>query len=132
MAALALSRLGSLTGTERYTRAARGVVDMLGGQLREHPTAFAHTILAADLLVGGVTEVVISGDRPDLLEVVRGRWLPGAVLAWGEPTSSPLWQGRDGSRAFVCRDHACRHPADDPTTLASQLAGAAGAPEPGR
>jgi len=132
VAALALARLGSLTGIERYTRAARGVVDMFGGLLREHPTAFAHTVLAADLLVGGVTEVVISGDRPDLLEVVRDRWLPGAVLAWGEPTSSPLWHGRDGSRAYVCRDHACRHPAEDATTLALQLGVGAGSPEPGR
>ena len=132
VAALALARLGALTGVERYTRAARGVVDMFGSLLTEHPTAFAHTALTADLLVGGLTEVVISGDRPDLLEVVRARWRPGAVLAWGEPTSSPLWQGRDGSRAYVCRDYVCQRPAEDAATLAAQLAGAPGSPEVGR
>ena len=71
------------------------------------------TVLTADLLTQGLTEVVITGDRPDLVAVVRERWLPGAVLAWGEPTASPLWEGRDGDRAYVCRNYACRLPADD-------------------
>jgi uncharacterized protein YyaL (SSP411 family) len=58
--------------------------------------------------------------------VVRDRWLPAAVLAWGQPTSSPLWQDRDGDRAYVCRNYACQLPADDADTLASQLRGASG------
>jgi uncharacterized protein YyaL (SSP411 family) len=121
VAALALARLGSLTGIERYTEAARGVVDMFGELLTEHPMAFAHTALTADLLVGGLTEVVVTGDRPDLLAVVRSGWRPDAVVAWGEPTSSPLWRGRDGSRAYVCQNYTCQVPADDAAALASQL-----------
>ena len=54
--------------------------------------------------------------------MVRTRWLPGSVLAWGEPTPSPLWQDRDPDMAYVCRNHACRLPADDVDTLAAQLA----------
>jgi uncharacterized protein len=123
VAALSLARLGALTGIDRFTGAARAVVEMFGDLLTRHPTAFAHTVLTADLLVRGLTEVVITGDRPDLLAVVRTRWLPGAVLAWGEPTSSPLWQGRDGQRAYVCRNYACRLPAAEAETLASQLSG---------
>ncbi len=69
---------------------------MFGDLLTRHPTAFAHTVLTASLLVDGFTEVVVTGDRPDLVEVVRDRWLPGAVLAWGEPTASPLWEDRAG------------------------------------
>jgi uncharacterized protein len=121
-AALSLARLGALTGTDRYTSAAQEVVDMLGPLLARHPTAFAHTVLTAASLGRGWTEVVITGDRQDLVEVVRRHWLPGAVLAWGEPTDSPLWQDRAESRAYVCRHYSCRLPADDPGTLASQLA----------
>jgi uncharacterized protein YyaL (SSP411 family) len=121
VAALALARLGALTGAERYTRAACTVVDMIGPLLTRHPTAFAHTLLTADLLLHGFTEVVISGDRPDLLDEVRGQWLPGAVLAWGEPTDSPLWRGRDGDQAYVCRNYTCQLPATDTGTLAAQL-----------
>ena len=101
---------------------AREVVDLLGDLLRRHPTAFAQTVLTATHLMEGWTEVVITGSRPDLLEVVRKRWLPGSVLAWGERTPSPLWQDRDDSLAYVCRNHTCRLPAADPDTLSSQLA----------
>jgi hypothetical protein len=123
VAALALARLGSLTGRVGYTETARGVIDMFGELLTEHPTAFAHTALTADLLGGGLTEVVVSGDRPDLLDVVRSTWLPGVVLAWGEPTSSPLWLDRSPGRAYVCRNYACQLPAGDAATLTSQLTG---------
>ncbi len=122
VAALSLARLGALTGDRRYTDAARQVVEMVGDLLTRHPTAFTHVAHTADLLLHGFTEVVIAGDRPDLLDVTRSRWLPRAVVAWGEPTGSPLWKGRDGSRAFVCRDYVCQTPATDPTTLADQLA----------
>ncbi len=121
VAALALARLGALTGIERFSAAAREVVDLFGDLLDRHPTAFAHTLLTADLLVAGFTEIVITGDRPDLVAAVRERWLPGAVVAWGEPTASPLWAGRDGNRAYVCRNYACRLPADDIDTLSAQL-----------
>jgi uncharacterized protein YyaL (SSP411 family) len=120
-AALALARLGALTGDDRYTGAAREVVAMVGTLLSRHPAAFAHTVLAADLLRRGATEVVITGDRPDLVETVQRRWLPDAVLAWGEPTGSPLWEGRSGDLAYVCREYACQTPAADPATLVDQL-----------
>jgi uncharacterized protein YyaL (SSP411 family) len=94
---------------------------MFGELLIRHPTAFAHSVLTADLLVEGVTEIVVTGDRPDLVDVVRDQWLPGAVLAWGEPTVSPLWEGRDGDRAHVCRNYACQLPAEDADTLRTQL-----------
>ena len=123
VAALALTRLGALTGSATYAEYARGVVDLLGELLTRHPTAFAHTVLTADLLVHGCTEVVITGDRTDLLAEVRSRWLPDAVLAWGEPTGSPLWSDRAPDRAYVCRDYACRTPAVDVATLAGQLIG---------
>jgi uncharacterized protein len=125
VAALALARLGALTGVAAYTEAAREVIDMFGELLVRHPTAFAHTVLTADQLVRGLTEVVVTGDRPDLLAVVRRNWLPGAVVAWGEPTASPLWQDRGDDLAFVCRNYACQLPTGDPDRLASQLAGAA-------
>ena len=124
-AAGALARLGALTGTDRYTDAAIEVVELIGELLHRHPTAFAHTLSAAQLLGRGATEVVITGDRPDLLRTVRARWLPDAVLAWGEPTPSPLWEGRDGDRAYVCRGYACQVPATDPDTLAVQLSAGA-------
>ena len=63
----------------------------------------------------------MAGERPDLVAEVRRRYLPDAVLAWGEPYRSPLWEGRDGDAAYVCRNFACRLPATTLEALAAQL-----------
>ena len=98
----------------------------MGPSLGLAPVAFAGSVVAADLAGRGLTEVVVTGGRPDLVDVVQRRYLPGAVLAWGEPYVSPLWEGRTGSseegKAFVCRDYVCQAPTADPAILASQLA----------
>jgi len=121
VAALALARLGALTGDTTYTDQARRVIDLIGDLLVRHPTAFAHTVLTADLLARGATEVVVTGDRPDLLTEVRRHWLPDAVVAWGEPTDSPLWTDRSPGYAYVCRGYTCQVPAAEADVLADQL-----------
>jgi len=123
VAALSLVRLGAVTGSDRYRKAAAEIIDLLGELLIRHPTAFAYTVEAADLLRRGLTEVVVTGDRPDLVEVARRRWIPDGVLAWGEPTDSPLWEGRDPDLAYVCHNYACKVPASDPESLSAQLIG---------
>ncbi|MGH9078896.1 MAG: thioredoxin domain-containing protein, partial [Acidimicrobiales bacterium] len=130
VAAQAFARLGAITGDDRYRARADAVVDMFGPLLAEHPAAFAQTLLTADDLAAGLVEVVVTGDRPDLLEVVRRRWLPAAVLAWGEPTASPLWQGREPGMAYVCRDYTCLLPAGDPAALSARLDESMAAPRP--
>jgi uncharacterized protein YyaL (SSP411 family) len=125
VAATALLRLHALTGNARYRDGAEAVLDAMGPSLGLAPIAFAGSVVAAELARRGLTEVVVTGSRPDLVEVVQRGYLPAAVLAWGEPYESPLWEGRTGSaeagQAFVCRDYACQAPTADPATLAAQL-----------
>ncbi len=121
LAAVGLLRLAALTGDDRYRDRGEDIVRLLGHLAVEHPTAFGHALAAVDLVARGTTEVVIAGDRPDLLSVARQRLLPNAVLAWGERYDSPLWEGRDDGRAYVCRAYACQLPAEDPATLETQL-----------
>ena len=127
VAAVALLRLGALTGSERFTRAGIEILELMAPLLARQPMAFTNFLAAVDLVTSGVTEVVVSGDRPDLVAAVHARYLPNAVVAWGEPYSSPLWEGRtDGpadGKAFVCRDYACRAPVSDTDSLMQQLAG---------
>ncbi|HSP05429.1 MAG TPA: hypothetical protein VLR27_18135, partial [Acidimicrobiales bacterium] len=85
------------------------------------PSAFGVLLGAIDLHHTGTTEIVVAGDRPDLLDAVRPRWMPNAVLAWGERYESPLWTGRDDGRAYVCRDYTCQLPAGTPEELTAQL-----------
>ncbi len=121
-AAVALARLAALTGEARFDTAARRIVARLGGPALQHPTAFANLLAAADVLAHPLLEVVVTGDRPDLVEAVQRRWLPGAVLAWGERTASPLWEGReDDGRAYVCEAYACKSPATTVEDLLAQL-----------
>jgi len=119
--ALALARLGALTGHQAYTDAAHGVLRLLHAYLRRHPTAVTLALATVDLLVSGATEIVVSGDRPDLVDAVQRRYLPTAVLAWGQPYDSPLWEGRDQPAAYVCRDFTCGRPATTVEDLVEQL-----------
>ena len=123
VAALALARLGALTGDDRYTAAAREVVALLGALLGRHPAAFAHTVARPPTCcAGGSTEVVVTGDRPDLVEVVQRRVAAGRRSGLGRAHRLPPC-GKDGrDRAYVCRDYACQTPASDPATLTAQLA----------
>ena len=87
-------------------------------------------VAAVDLIVSGVTEVAVTGERPDLVAAVAACYLPNAVLAWGEPYPSPLWEGRTtpeaADRAFVCRNYTCSAPVTDVDSLLEQLTGALG------
>jgi uncharacterized protein YyaL (SSP411 family) len=128
MAAVALLRLGALTADDRYPRAADGIIRLLSGPAADHPTAFCHLMAAIDLSSAGITEVAVVGDRPDLVSAVHTRYLPRAVLAWGEPYASPLFDGRAPGAAYVCRNYACQAPATTGDALVAQLTAPAGAP----
>ncbi|CAB4539639.1 MAG: DUF255 domain-containing protein [Actinobacteria bacterium] len=121
LAALALYRLAGLTGELRYANQADQILRLLGGVMPKAPAAFCHALAAADVRRAGTTEIAITGDRPDLLAVVRETWRPNAVVAWGEPYDSPLWDGRRPGMAYVCRDFACQQPVDTPDALRAQL-----------
>ena len=110
LAAVGLLRLAALTGDDRYREHGEAIVRLLGAMAVEHPTAFGHVLAAVDLVARGTTEIVVAGDRPDLLAAARAGFLPNAVLAWGERYDSPLWEGRDDGRAYVCRHYACQLP----------------------
>jgi uncharacterized protein YyaL (SSP411 family) len=120
-AAIALYRLAALTGELRYANLADQILQLLATVIPKAPTAFSNALAAIDLRSSGTTEIAVVGDRPDLLAVVRETWRPNAVVAWGEPYESPLWESRSDGFAYVCRDFACQQPTDDVDTLRTQL-----------
>ena len=122
-AALALYRLAGLTGEMRYANQADRILQLLGTQVDQGIGMFSNALIAADLRRRGTTEVVIVGDRPDLLRMAQSVWRPDTVLAWGEPYDSPLWEGREDGYVYVCRDHACQAPQDTVEGLSELLTG---------
>ena len=119
--AAGLLRLAVLTGEERYRSRAEAILGLLGGLAEDYPSAAGNLLCAIDLAVGPTTEIVIVGERPDLLAAARRRYLPNAVLAWGEPYDSPLWEGRSEPAAYVCSGYVCELPVDNPADLERQL-----------
>jgi uncharacterized protein len=121
IAALALIRLAALTGEARYTGQADQILKLLGRVIPQAPSAFSNALAAVDMLGSGVTEIAVVGDRPDMVAAVHQQWLPNAVLAWGTPYESPLWEHRTDGHAYVCQHYACQQPAESVETLLDQL-----------
>ena len=121
LAALGLLRLAALTGERRYLNHAEQILALVGTLAATHPLAFPELLSAVDFHRSGATEIAIVGDRHDLVAAVHSRYLPNAVMAWGEPYDSPLWESRRDGFAYVCRDYACLAPVDTVDALVVQL-----------
>jgi uncharacterized protein YyaL (SSP411 family) len=120
-AATALARLSALTANDHLRERAVDILRLIGPLAERQPSSFGHLVAAFDMLRSGFTEIVIPGEPDDLLDVVRLRYRPNSVLAWGEPYDSPLWEGRERGKAYVCRGYACGLPTTEPEALAAQL-----------
>ena len=121
-AANSFIRLSALTGRQDLLEKADELIALCGSMFRRAPTAFCNLAHAMHLRLVGTTEIAISGGRTDLLQEVWSAWRPTSVVAWGETFDSPLWHGRDGERAYVCRDHVCSAPVTDRESLRRVLA----------
>jgi len=122
-AAIALYRLAGLTGEQRYANHADRILHLLNGQVDKGIGQYSNALIAADLRRRGLTEVVIVGDRPDILRMAQSIWRPDTVLAWGESYDSPLWEGREDGKVYVCRDHTCQAPQDTVEGFSEMLTG---------
>jgi hypothetical protein len=122
IAVTALLRVDALVDDGRLERAVDRTVALAHPLLERHPGAVPDLVAALPMWSSG-HEIVVTGHRPDLLVEARRRWLPDAVLAWGEPGGSPLFAGRpdEPGLAYVCQARACQVPAADAETLAGQL-----------
>ncbi|NBQ03921.1 MAG: hypothetical protein EBU22_01305, partial [Actinobacteria bacterium] len=108
--AIALHRLGTLTGNQKFTQYADSILRLFTRIVAASPSAFGNLLHCVYLKQKGGIEVVVTGDRPELVEAVKRLWLPNAVLAFGQPFDSPLWRDRRPGFAYVCRDYACNSP----------------------
>ena len=125
LAATGLLRLGALTSDDHRSDLGRTVLASMGDVAARHPLGFANMLWAWEMATTGISELVISGDRADLVEVAQRAFTPTTVLAWGAPDDGPLWEGRadvgaDG-RAYLCRNRICSAPISDAEGLKARL-----------
>jgi uncharacterized protein YyaL (SSP411 family) len=117
-----LARLSAVTGEPRYRNHADQILRLGAGLAAGAPSAFSYLLAAVDMRRASITEIAVAGPRPDLVAAVHQRYLPDAVLAWGERFDSPLWDERRDGFAYVCHDYACEAPTDTVDGLVALLA----------
>ncbi len=136
MMAKQLLRLAAYTGEARYDAAAREVLRKLSDAMRQYPQAFAESLNAADMLVGGIAEVAVIGVRQDqttreVLDELQQPFRPNLVTAYSRHDvarhdSIPLLSARimiDGATTvYVCRNFVCKMPATTAAQTRSLLA----------
>ncbi|HKT21442.1 MAG TPA: thioredoxin domain-containing protein, partial [Nitrososphaerales archaeon] len=136
VAALVLVRLSELTADSGFAKLAEGTLKAFGKGLESRPSSHVCMLAAADLLINGTREVVITARTeksaaPMRAEVFR-RFIPDTVLVTATAETYPrlakltgLLEGREPTpraRAYVCQRFACKLPVDTVQALASQLA----------
>ncbi len=122
VAAMAFLRLSAVTGEQRWRDSAIDILRLLARVAPSAPTAFCHALAASLLLADGTMEVVLPGPASAYLSEYLSQWRPHGVVAWGEPTGSPLWSDRQPGLAYVCRGHECLLPASTVEELRARLA----------
>ena len=124
MMAKQLLRLAAYTADPRYDEAAREVLRKLSDAMRQYPQAFAESLNAADMLIQGIAEVAVIGDRADgaaieLMDALHQPYRPNLISAFAEDDVEqheliPLLNARrkrDGkATVYVCRHFACKMP----------------------
>ena len=118
VAAVALARLGALSGEIELSSAAERIVEASSSEAETVPLALTELIWAAELCAEGPVEVVVTGKRDDLVRAARSRFWPLSVLAWG---SGPLVDGREEGLGYVCRRGVCLAPVADVEDLLAAL-----------
>ncbi len=140
VAAVDLVRLAELTGDEEFRRHAERALKSFSPDVERTPSGHAVMLVALDLLIGGMREVVISSPDGEGLDEMKAeifrRFLPdvvvlGATRATYEELAglSALLKGRKPGkkpRAFVCQNFTCKLPTDSSKGLAAQLGQAEG------
>jgi uncharacterized protein YyaL (SSP411 family) len=121
VAGMALLRLAALRADDALADVGASLLASLDALVERQPLAGAFALAATELVAEGATEVVVAGDRPDLLDAVRRRYEPSVVVLWGERSASPLWEGRADGYAYVCRNRVCAAPTDDPAAVVARL-----------
>ncbi len=125
MTATALLRLGTLCGRHDLLEAARGTLELATGLMEKAPTAAGQSLIAADMLIGPLSEMVLVAERADqdfadVVKALHATYLPNAVVAArignaSVPTAlESLFTGRTASGGevslYICQQHACHAP----------------------
>jgi len=135
VAALALCKLGALTGDASYQRRAAEILRSLRQTMAKHPSAFGYLLSALDFYLSEPREIAIVGDLTShevrlFVEQIYSAYLPNKVVAAGSgdaraAAAIPWLADRPAvggnATVYVCRNYACLAPAVTSEELAQRL-----------
>jgi uncharacterized protein YyaL (SSP411 family) len=126
MAALALIRLGALTGRDDLNRFGRSALESVQPLLEGQPAAAGQSLIALDFLLGSTREfaVIAGADRAEfrsVLESIATPFQPHKVVAPATPEQAAVLAGnlalladraaRDSkTTTYICEHFVCREP----------------------
>jgi len=143
VAALALLKLGRLTGNQTFTKRGTRTLEAFSAQLEKSPAYSTAMLTALDFYLGPTQEIVIAGkgnaaDTKLMLKSIRGKFLPRAVvllLDSGEADSTvyeivPFIKNQTAAEgratAYVCENYVCNEPIHSVCKLENLLASIGG------
>jgi uncharacterized protein YyaL (SSP411 family) len=129
VAALALLKLGSITGRADYTEAGEKTLGLVAARLQNVPQALSYMLLALDFSLEEPMRVLIAGDpaRPDarsLVSAAHGVYQPGKVVLGTQGVVEPFAKTlpvTDQATAYVCTGTACQPPTREPAKVREML-----------
>ncbi len=126
VAALALLRLGRMTGDRELEEKATAIFTSFGERLTAAPQNFTYMLMAFDFAVSAHQEIVVSGERKDvqpMLEKIFSGFLPDKVVLFrpaNETQAAPVLEMIPSLRdqipqqgkttAYVCENYSCKKP----------------------
>lgn len=120
MAAAALLRLGKLLGRSDFLDVAEDILQAAAPMMQQIPMAAGQMLLALDLRLGPLYEIVLVGPQASqIAHDAHRQFLPRRVIAAREESAAQtgplndLFAGREADgdcTLYVCQDQTCREP----------------------
>ncbi len=119
--ALALLRLARITGRPDFQTAADRTLEAFGGKMLSTGPGLPQMLSAQMFAAGKPMEIVLANPSAEMLQVIRRRFLPNAVVmaASEAPQSMPAVDNLP--TVYVCENYACKLPVTSPQALEDLL-----------
>ena len=130
MAALALARLGQLSGRQNLLDQATRNITINRGWIEQHPSAFAYSIMALAALSGPSANLVLATEESipnDMLKTIRSEYRPFLEIVLKRESQpeitdlAPITAGKRASgerpKAWLCSQNGCHEPVTTPEEL---------------
>ncbi len=115
----ALARYALVTEDQDARVVADRLIELAAALLDDHAAAVPDLVRAFGFVADG-REIVVPGERGDLVDLVRSTFVPSSVLVTGDGRS-PLLEDRRAGFAYLCQRQTCSLPVRDTASLRAQI-----------